>query len=224
MKKELIETEDGSTSLYIPEMDETYHSKHGAWTESSHIFIKHGFQLLDRSDISILEIGFGTGLNALLTAHFSKEEAKVTRFHTLEAYPVDESLIDALNFETEFNRIYPNKPCFFNELHQVSWGQWSDIHPHFSLFKEKVKLLDWNPTQTYDLIYFDAFAPEKQPTMWSEEIFQKMYSVMNTGGVLTTYCAKGIVKRMLKSAGFVVKNYPGPPGKREITVAFKLNK
>lgn len=222
MKKELIKTEDGSTSLYIPEMDETYHSKHGAWTESFHIFIKHGFQFIDKSHISILEIGFGTGLNALLTSHFANENAIVTKFHTLEAFPVEDTLVNSLNFDTEFKRIYEGKISYFKELHLAHWNKWIEIHSYFSILKEKVKLLDWKPSQLYDLIYFDAFAPEKQPNMWSEEIFQQMYSVLNSGGVLTTYCAKGIVKRMLKSAGFKVKNYPGPPGKREITVAFKV--
>lgn len=221
MKKELIETEDGSTSLYIPEMDETYHSKHGAWTESSHIFIKYGFNLLDKSEVSVLEIGFGTGLNALLTAYHSNENGVKTHFHTLEAFPVNEALVKQLNFEQEFKRIYPDADCYFDEIHQVSWNQWNSIHSNFSIFKEEIKLIDWTPKKTYDLIYFDAFAPEKQPEMWSQEIFQQMYDLMNSGGVLTTYCAKGVVKRMLKAAGFTVENYPGPPGKREITVAFK---
>lgn len=221
MKKELIETEDGSTSLYIPEMDETYHSKHGAWTESSHIFIKYGFNLLDKSEVSVLEIGFGTGLNALLTAYHSNEKGVKTHFHTLEAFPVNTALLQQLNFEQEFNRIYPDAVCYFDAIHQVSWNQWNIIHSNFSIFKEEVKLLDWTPKETYDLIYFDAFAPEKQPEMWSSEIFQQMYHIMNTGGVLTTYCAKGVVKRMLKAAGFTVENHPGPPGKREITVAIK---
>ena len=221
MKKELIETEDGSTSLYVPEMDETYHSKHGAWTESSHIFINHGFKLTDKSEVNILEIGFGTGLNALLTAHHALEESLPTKFHTLEAYPVSSRLVSELNFSKQFDEIYPNKPCFFNEIHQVDWEGWYKINDNFSIYKEEVKLLDWRPKDTYDIIYFDAFAPEKQPNMWSEEIFQQMFDVLNSGGILTTYCAKGVVKRMLKKAGFKVKNYPGPPGKREITVAFK---
>lgn len=221
MKKELIETEDGSTSLYVPDMDETYHSKHGAWTESSHIFIKHGFSFIEKKDFSILEIGFGTGLNALLTAHYAHEECKHVNFHTLEAFPVNQELVSQLNFEEEFNRIYPDKPCFFNQIHKVDWESWNTVHKYFSIYKEEVKLLNWQPKRSFDLVYFDAFAPEKQPNMWSEEIFKQMYNILKTGGVLTTYCAKGVVKRMLKSAGFKVENYPGPPGKREITVAFK---
>ena len=221
MKKQLIETEDGSTSLYVPEMDETYHSKHGAWTESSHIFIKHGFNLIQKDDISVLEIGFGTGLNALLTAYHARENTTHTRFHTLEAYPVSGALVAGLNFTNQFNTIYPNKPCDFESIHEANWECWNNVSPYFSIYKEEVKLLDWKPKWTYDLIYFDAFAPEKQPEMWSKEIFQQMFDVLNPGGVLTTYCAKGVVKRMLKTAGFTVKNYPGPPGKREITVAFK---
>lgn len=221
MKKELIETEDGSTSLYVPDMDETYHSKHGAWTESSHIFINHGFKLSEKSDISILEIGFGTGLNALLTCHQALEDSKTTKLHTLEAFPVEPELINQLNFTKQFQQLYPEKPCFFSHIQEAHWGEWNNIHSYFSVYKEEVKLLDWEPESTYDLIYFDAFAPEKQPNMWSEEIFQQMYDVLNSGGILTTYCAKGVVKRMLKKAGFKVVNYPGPPGKREITVAFK---
>ncbi len=221
MKKELIETEDGSTSLYVPDMDETYHSKHGAWTESSHIFIQHGFNFVEKNEVSILEIGFGTGLNALLTAHEACEKNTQVSFHTLEAYPVGKELVIQLNFEKEFNRIYPGKPCFFKQIHDVNWESWNEIHSCFSIYKEQVKLQEWEPKQKYDLIYFDAFAPEKQSNMWSGEIFQQMFDVLKEGGVLTTYCAKGIVKRMLKAAGFTVKNYPGPPGKREITVAFK---
>lgn len=221
MKKELIETEDGSHSLYIPEMDENYHSTHGAWTESMHIFIKHGYQLIHKPTCSILEIGFGTGLNAMLTAHMADRLKKETYFHTLEAFPISNKLLSALNFDEKFTKEKPGYDSYFTQIHKSSWEQDEVVHPYFKILKEEIKLQDCKNFKSYDLIYFDAFAPEKQPEMWTEEIFQNMYNVLNPKGVLTTYCAKGVVKRMLKKAGFIVKNYPGPPGKREITVAFK---
>jgi len=221
MKKELIKTEDGSHSIYLPEMDENYHSTHGAWTESMHIFIKHGLKFIHKPSCSILEVGFGTGLNALLTAQVANEFGKDISYHTLEAYPVPMDIIEALNFDEMFQENNPGDKSYFKEIHAVSWNTPLKIHSNFTLHKQEVKLQNCQFSSKYDLIYFDAFAPEKQADMWTEEIFIQLYDVLNPLGVLTTYCAKGVVKRMLKSAGFTVKNFPGPPGKREITVAFK---
>lgn len=214
-------TEDGSHTLFVPELNEHYHSTHGAIQESMHVFIDAGLRHCVKSEIKVLEIGFGTGLNAFLTLLEAERTGRKIDYTTLEFYPL--SIIDAekLNYVELTDS---TKKDVFRELHKVEWGKWSQLTLYFSLLKMKFdfsKPSDFDTENKFDVIFFDAFAPEKQPEMWVQEIFDKIYSISSENAILTTYCAKGSVRRMLQTAGFVVERLPGPPGKREILRARK---
>lgn len=214
-------TEDGSHTLFVPELNEHYHSTHGAIQESMHVFIDAGLRHCVKSEIKVLEIGFGTGLNAFLTLLEAERTGRKIDYTTLEFYPL--SIIDAekLNYVELTDS---TKKDVFRELHKVEWGKWSQLTLYFSLLKMKFdfsKPSDFDTENKFDVIFFDAFAPEKQPEMWVQEIFDKIYSISSENAILTTYCAKGSVRRMLQTAGFVVERLPGPPGKREILRAQK---
>lgn len=214
-------TEDGSHTLFVPELDEHYHSTHGAIQESMHVFIDAGLRHCVKSEIKVLEIGFGTGLNAFLTLLEAERTGRKIDYTTLEFYPL--LIIDAekLNYAELTDS---TKKDVFRELHKVEWGKWSQLTLYFSLLKMKFdfsKPSDFDTENKFDVIFFDAFAPEKQPEMWAQEIFDKIYSISSENAILTTYCAKGSVRRMLQTAGFVVERLPGPPGKREILRARK---
>ncbi|MDN4166237.1 tRNA (5-methylaminomethyl-2-thiouridine)(34)-methyltransferase MnmD [Cytophagales bacterium LB-30] len=217
---EQIVTSDGSHSLYVPALDETYHSRHGAVQESEHVFIRHGLRYLIQSPrayrpLRILEIGFGTGLNALLTCKHQKEQA--VHYLSLETFPLAWELVKNLNYVSE-----PSLAPFFQELHQAEWEKPVVVSPLFTLQKVQTSLLDFVPTpSSYDLVYFDAFAPSKQPELWTEAVMRKMYEALADGGVLVTYCAKGQLKRDLKACGFTVETLQGPPGKKEMVRAMK---
>lgn len=222
MKREIITTADGSNSIFVPELDENYHSRHGAIQESEHVFIKAGLKALlseKLSEINILEVGFGTGLNAYLTLLAIQSQAGCDVFYTgLEAYPISLSMAQSLNYPSLLNA----PANIFEALHSASWGSLVRITPHFNLLKyndllESVAL----PANKYNLIYDDAFAPNKQPELWTEEIFGKLYESLQTSGFLVTYCAKGSVKRAMRAAGFRVEARQGPIGKREMTIGFK---
>ncbi|OPZ26043.1 MAG: tRNA 5-methylaminomethyl-2-thiouridine biosynthesis bifunctional protein MnmC [Bacteroidetes bacterium ADurb.BinA174] len=214
-------TEDGSHTLFVPELNEHYHSTHGAIQESMHVFIDAGLRHCVKSEIKVLEIGFGTGLNAFLTLLEAERTGRKIDYTTLEFYPL--LIIDAekLNYAELTDS---TKKDVFRELHKVEWGKWSQLTLYFSLLKMKFdfsKPSDFDTENKFDVIFFDAFAPEKQPEMWVQEIFDKIYSISSENAILTTYCAKGSVRRMLQTAGFVVERLPGPPGKREILRARK---
>ncbi len=214
-------TEDGSHTLFVPELNEHYHSTHGAIQESMHVFIDAGLRHCVKSEIKVLEIGFGTGLNAFLTLLEAERTGRKIDYTTLEFYPL--LIIDAekLNYAELTDS---TKKDVFRELHKVEWGKWSQLTLYFSLLKMKFdfsKPSDFDTENKFDVIFFDAFAPEKQPEMWVQEIFDKIYSISSENAILTTYCAKGSVRRMLQTAGFVVERLPGPPGKREILRAQK---
>lgn len=224
---EIIFTEDGSNSIYLPEINESYHSTHGAIQESSHIFINLGLKASKKKKIRILEIGFGTGLNALLTTLHPDFEIDYT---SLELFPLELSIALKLNYHQQLGI----GPEIFHFLHQAPWGSYSQITENFKILKIQTdltsfdfqNLLNCNPTNNstdlnFDLIYFDAFSPEKQPELWSEKIFSNIYDHCNKDAILTTYCAKGQVRRNLQAAGFKVERLPGPPGKREILRATK---
>ena len=213
MQKKVILTEDGSHTLYVKEIDESYHSTHGAVQESTHIFINMGLKaFLSENEVRVLEIGFGTGLNAYLTLLEAEKSKKTIHYTTLELYPlpVDEALL--LN--------YPDILCkdrtLFEELHRSSWGEDVGITPFFTLQKIKSDFTGYELQGLYDVIYFDAFSPEKQPDMWMGDGFRKIYKHSGNDAVITTYCAKGVVRRAMQSAGFMMERLPGPPGKREI--------
>ncbi|SFS98503.1 tRNA U34 5-methylaminomethyl-2-thiouridine-forming methyltransferase MnmC [Porphyromonadaceae bacterium NLAE-zl-C104] len=221
MQHILETTEDGSHTLYVPELDEHYHSTHGAIQESLHVYLEAGLHHCDKSEINLLEIGFGTGLNAFLTLLDTEKSGKTVKYTTLERYPVSITEAEMFNYSKLLDPLQEEK---FIQLHSSPWEEWVEITPDFHLKKLQmdIKGLDkFQPGTAFDVIYYDAFAPEKQPHMWTQEIFNRLYSLSNPGAVLTTYCAKGAVRRILQSAGYQVERLPGPPGKREILQAVK---
>lgn len=214
-------TGDGSPTLFNPELDEHYHSIHGALTESLHVFISHGFvpaAALREGPLRILEVGFGTGLNAGLTAAESEDRAYPTGYVALEPFPVPAETLRALAYEKLLNE---KQAACIQAIHRADWEVPTDIHPGFRILKLQRGILDYTADVPFDLIYFDAFAPEKQPGMWEMDVLLHCYRLLADGGMFVTYCAKGQFKRNLKACGFRVERKPGPPGKREITVAVK---
>lgn len=211
-----IITEDGSGSLYSEELKEGYHSKYGAVSESLHVFIRSGFDFINiPGEIKVLEIGFGTGLNALLTLFRSSEKGITTHYHTIEPFPLLPSLYNQLNYPEYLKK--ENASVLFNSIHNAEWDKEITITDFFRIKKtgcrlEEVDLVPCN----YHLIYFDAFSPEVQPELWTADIFRKLGRSMKPEGVLVTYSAKGYVRRNLVDAGFRVERIPGPKGKREI--------
>lgn len=218
MHLEIRQTKDGSNTLYVPELNEHYHSVHGAMQESQHVFIKHGLEhaLEQKPDVKILEVGFGTGLNAILTFPYALAQKAFVQYDTLEKYPLTREVVAQLHFEKFI--LNPELLDYYKQMHAAPWNEPVDLIPYFTLQKIHETLEEFCPPDAYyDVIYFDAFAPEKQPELWTEEVFTKLYKAVRPGGVLVTYCAKGSFKRALKAAGFVVEALPGPPGKREMT-------
>lgn len=213
-------TGDGSETLYSEKMQESYHSINGAAQESRHVFLDAGLKHCSKKTIDLLEIGFGTGLNALLTWAEANRNHLDVRYTTLEAYPLPIDTIIKLGYE----RLEPHLPKdAFVQLHTASWGQSVELEQGcFTLCKLAADYTSLSLPNKYDLIYFDAFAPDKQPEMWEERLFSNLYDAMNEGGILVTYCAKGEVRRRLQRSGFTVERIPGPPGKREMIRARKL--
>ncbi len=220
MKPEIIleETKDGSHTLYVPAMDEHYHSVNGARQESMHVFIEAGLRQVQISSINVLEVGFGTGLNAFLTLLEAEQSNRTVHYTSLELYPLSEEVVAHLNYG---QLIAPEKAELFTKLHQAEWGKEVQITSNFYLHKINCDLCQSKFEENYDLIYFDAFAPDKQPEMWQPELFQRLFDHTRTGGILTTYCAKGVVRRAMQAAGYKVERLPGPPGKREMLRAVK---
>ncbi len=215
MRKEFQITEDGSHTIYLPEMDEHYHSIHGAVQESVHIYIEQGLLQMPVSPISILEIGFGTGLNAYLTYCYSQKKNICVDYFSLEKYPLSESEYSTLNYPQS---IFPEWAEIFDQIHRTEWELMNEISSGFSLKKIQADLLtfEFDAVPQFDIVYYDAFAPGKQPEMWSDEIIQKVAAKVKTGGIIVTYCAKGSVRRAFSSAGFLMERIPGPIGKKEI--------
>ncbi|GHA66234.1 tRNA (5-methylaminomethyl-2-thiouridine)(34)-methyltransferase MnmD [Pontibacter akesuensis] len=222
MHLEIRQTKDGSNTLYVPELNEHYHSVHGAMQESQHVFIKHGleYMLEQKKDLKILEVGFGTGLNAILTFPAAQAKKAFIQYDSLEKFPLTTDVVQQLHYE----HIILNPELYDNflKLHAAPWNQPVDIIPYFTLQKIHETLEEFLPPLSYyDVVYFDAFAPEKQPELWADAMFEKLFKAIRPGGVLVTYCAKGSFKRSLKAAGFKVEALPGPPGKREMTRGVK---
>ncbi len=222
MKREIITTKDNSKTLLIPSMNETYHSTNGALTEANHIFIKNGISnfINSKQEISIFEMGFGTGLNAILTYRFAQQHQLNINYITVEKYPISNDELEVLNYQNSLN-LNNEEVLALDKMHQ-SKNKSVKISNHFTfkLIIDDLENINLH-LNTFDIIYFDAFAPSHQPNLWNKTILQKMYQCLNTNGFLITYCAQGQFKRDLKSVGFEVKNLPGPPGKREITKALK---
>ena len=215
MLKKII-TADNSPTLYVPELNEHYHSVNGALQESIHIFINAGLKHIQKENINILEIGFGTGLNTVLTFSENKKLKKNIYYETIEKYPLSKDIIEDL-INNNFT-----EPEITEQIHQIPWEKEIMISDNFYLKKIKTDLKTYFPEHTFDLVYFDAFAPEKQPELWTEEIFKKIYDATKQNGILVTYSAKGIVKQALRAAGFIVKRLPGPIGKRHMIQAIKI--
>lgn len=224
MERKLIETKDGSHSIAIPEWDVTYHSVHGAIQESMHVFIKAGLEKKISDDpgrpLRILEMGFGTGLNALLTLLYATTNKVQIDYTTVEKFPLGIELVERLNYCGELN--CPELKEQFSLMHKCKPGEAVEINSFFSFTRLETDLsLLPEEVSNIDLIYFDAFAPTAQPELWTGEIFHLLWQRCNRGAVLTTYCSKGVVRRNMEAAGWKIEKIPGPPGKREMVRATK---
>lgn len=221
IKREIIVTGDGSKTIHMPDWNENYHSSHGALQEANHVFLRNGLDAFrDQEVIQVLEVGFGTGLNAALTLQETERNPFSVVYHGLEAFPVSAEELSALEYHTLLDNAEMQE--LYKQMHVVEWNVLQAITPGFSLLKIHRKLEDmmWEPEQ-FDLIYFDAFGPRTQAEMWQLSNFQRLFTALKPGGALVTYCAQGQVKRNLKAAGFTIEPLPGPPGKREMTRAWK---
>ena len=216
---EIILTDDGSHTLFVPELGEHYHSVHGAIQESDYIFIKCGLNSSKADPARIFEVGFGTGLNAFLTAIDASSQNRKILYTTIEKYPLPGSVINALNYKDFF---CPESGYLFDRIHAGKWNITEDISNTFTLIKIEGDLTKHEIPGNFDLIYFDAFGPDKQPEMWTDNVFEKISAITVSNGILVTYSAKGTVQRMLKKYGFDVTLLPGPPGKRQIIRAVKI--
>ncbi len=217
---EIKKTKDGSHTLYVPELDEHYHSAFGALQESMHVFIDAGLIFFDqKKEINILEVGFGTGLNALLTAIESRDQQII--YWGIEAFPLENEVIQKLNYPQLITKDGSN--LIFDGIHRAEWGKEIKITEAFSLTKHHLKIQNAElPENHFHLVYFDAFAPDVQPELWTGEVFKKMYTTLKPGGILVTYSSKGLVKQNLRAVGFSVKRLPGPSGKKHMLRAEKV--
>ncbi len=218
MKNKIVITNDGSHSVFNSKINECYHSRHGSIVEAEHVFIRNGFSIVSNKQISILEIGLGTGLNALLTQHKAITKKINVFYHAIELFPIKKEIYTKLNFP-ELIGINQKELLM---IHDCEWEMENRINEYFNIKKECISLEYFDTDIKYDIIYFDAFSPEKQPELWNKEIFIKMFNCLKNDGFLVTYCAKGIVKRTMKEVGFHVEVLDGPPGKRQMTKANKI--
>jgi tRNA U34 5-methylaminomethyl-2-thiouridine-forming methyltransferase MnmC len=219
LKREIIKTDDGSTSIYLPDWNESYHSKYGAIQEAYHVFIFNGFSLFEGKSISILEIGFGTGLNSFISYIEAKRLGIHIDYVGVEAYPV--SLHEA--FQMNYvDAIDSSQKEFFTQIHSIDWDRRVELNSFFTLTKRKQFFQDITDENAFDLIYFDAFGFRVQPELWSDALFSSMYKALKKGGVLVTYACRTSIKNAMLSAGFTVEKLPGAPGKREMLRARKV--
>lgn len=217
MQQEIFLTGDGSHSIRVPQLNVSYHSRHGAMAESDHIFIRSGFNLLlNQKNIAVFEMGFGTGLNAMLT--FIAAGNRTVYYEAVEQYPVDVKTAHGLNYTEILNRsdLHP----VFMKMHGNAWNEPLNVSSDFILHKRIGSIIDMNLVGSFDIIYFDAFDPVTQPELWTVAIFRKLFAVLRPGGMLLTYCSKSIVRKAMQEAGFIVEKIAGPKGKREIVRAF----
>lgn len=219
MKREVIQTRDGSTTIHIEGWDECYHSRFGAIQEAKHVFIKNGLSLFENDKISILEIGFGTGLNAFITFLEAKKSNLIIDYVGVEAYPISADELASMNYVEELNA--DKERSVFEKMHESKWEERIPLRDDFSLTKRKQVFESITDLDKFDLIYFDAFGYNVQPELWSTAIFDKMFKALKPKGILVTYAARGVVKRSMKEVGFRVEKLAGPPGKREMFRAIK---
>lgn len=223
MERKIIKTGDGSKTIQLSEWDEQYHSKHGAIQEAKHVFIKMGLDYwrdnFNEDKLAILEIGFGTGLNAFITFLEAEKHQLSINYTGVEAYPVAKNEVDALNYPELLSA--ENNAPIFQKMHETPWNNLERISKNFNLTKQQKRFEEIDDMARYDLVYFDAFGARVQPELWTEEIFAAMYQAMHKEAVLVTYAAKGSVRRALQKTGFTVERLQGPPGKREMLRALK---
>jgi len=222
MQRKLILTGDGSHTISMSELNVTYHSIHGAIQESKHVFIEAGLKSLlpvEGTALNVFEMGFGTGLNALLTIIESERLQRKIYYETVEQFPVDNGEVRSLNYCEQLDR--EDLQPIFEQLHSCEWEKKVNITENFGFNKSRTNLLNLETSETFELIYFDAFAPNVQPELWTNGIFEKMFAMLEPGGILVTYCSKGDVRRAMQAAGFIVEKLPGPRGKREMTRALR---
>lgn len=216
----ITKTSDGSDTLFSEEMMESYHSLNGAVQESMHVFIDAGLCQISKLYIRIFEVGFGTGLNCALTWREAKKKNIRVDYETTEAFPIHKDIYQNLNYPEFIEDLGAES---FGLIHSVPWGQWEELEKEiFTIKKNNVDFIGQNIEGNFDLVYYDAFAPNKQSELWDESLFVKLYDAMNAGGIIVTYCAMGEVRRRLQRAGFKTERIPGPPGKREMLRARKV--
>lgn len=220
--KGIFVTSDGSHSIFSEQFGVSYHSKHGAIQETQHVFIDAALlaKAKDQKKISILDIGFGTGLNAFMSFLAANNQALQLDYTAIEAFPIRTNQAATLNYTEILN--LPQEQAHFMQLHECDWNQSIDLSPNFTFIKLLKRFEELDFVAKFDVIYFDAFAPDAQSELWEAPLLSQMYTALKEKGILTTYCAKGVVKRTLKSIGFHIEGIPGPPGKREMTRATKL--
>ena len=216
----IIATNDGSKTLKIPKWNEHYHSTHGAISEAQHVYIKNGLDLIISHEISIFEMGFGTGLNTFLTYLYGLKNQCTINYYAIEKEPLSLELVNQLDYVDLLGAF--SEEHIFNKLHTSSWDILTEISIHFRLYKIHNTIQEYEFDTTFDLIFYDAFGFRVQPELWQKDIFEKMVKILNIGGILVTYCAKGEVKRILKYLGMQVESLAGPPGKREMIRAIRL--
>lgn len=220
MKREVITTRDGSSTVSVPEMQVTYHSIHGAIQESRHVFIEAGlhyaWEQFPGVPLRVFEMGFGSGLNALLTAMEAEQQQHNIHYVGVEAYPLGAEEVNVLNYGAALQQ-----DALFQQLHQAAWNEPATLTNFFTLEKLETSLSNFSTSHPLHVIYYDAFAPSAQPELWTRDVFEKLYSMLTPGGMLTTYCSKGDVRRAMQAAGFTVTKLQGPRGKREMLRAEK---
>ncbi|HET8573662.1 MAG TPA: tRNA (5-methylaminomethyl-2-thiouridine)(34)-methyltransferase MnmD [Edaphocola sp.] len=217
---QVLTSDDGSPTIFNPEIHETYHSKFGARSESEHVFIRNGLETIlpKPNGCNILEIGFGSGLNALLTWQAAEKHLASIQYYSSEPFPVPVDLARQYARSAHFTA---TEQWYLMQLHQAPFGHPIKLSPYFSIHKIAAGIENYRSGLRFPLIYFDAFSPDKAPDLWTREIFQKLYHMCAPKGILVTYCAKGSVKRQLKATGFIVEALNGALGKREMTRAIK---
>ena len=222
LRREIKVTGDGSKTLFIPDWDENYHSSHGAVQEAKHVFLKYGLgEIVDKKEINVFEVGFGTGLNAILTYEYAVENQLKITYDSIEAFPITTQEVGSLDYVSLFDNQVTQG--IYLQMHSCVWDEPIQVSENFTLTKIHNKLEQHILLQNqYDIIFFDAFGPRVQEGMWSKIHFENLYQSLKSGGIFVTYCAKGQVKRDLKSVGFEVETLPGPPGKREMTRGKRL--
>ncbi len=222
LKKKIIVTSDGSHSISIEDWGETYHSIHGAIQESRHVYIQNGLHKFNHQNaIRVLEFGFGTGLNALLTMQEITQHNQILEYHTIEAFPLQKEEYELLDYSNNL-KDFEAAETLFKKSHDCSWGNFVSLSDAIQLHKINARFEEVDVLENYfDLVYFDVFGYQFQPDLWTEAIFKKAFDSLKTGGILVTYACRSIIRRNMKSVGFLVERVPGPPGKREMIVAYK---